>query len=91
MIYTLIYHPKLKSTDLPRLSGPARDGIQKAIEQRLVVNPAAYGLPLKWGLKGYRKLRIGDYKIIYSVVKDEIRILAIGHRKDIYEKAGRRT
>lgn len=34
--------------------------------------------------KGCHRLRIGDYRIIYEVAGNEIWILKIGHRKDIY-------
>jgi mRNA interferase RelE/StbE len=41
-------------------------------------------------LKGQRnawRIRIGDYRVIYEIRDKELRILviAIGHRKDIYE------
>ena len=41
-------------------------------------------------LKGYRnsyRIRAGDYRIIYEIADKVLRILvvAIGHRKDIYE------
>lgn len=41
-------------------------------------------------LKGYKKvwrIRIGDYRVIYEIEDKRLRILivAVGHRKDIYE------
>jgi len=41
-------------------------------------------------LKGYKnsyRIRVGDYRVIYKIGDKELRILviAIGHRKDIYE------
>jgi mRNA interferase RelE/StbE len=44
------------------------------------------GKPLKDRLKGKYSLRVGVYRIIYSVDKHEITvyILDIGHRRDIY-------
>ncbi len=37
-------------------------------------------------LSGYYKLRVGDWRVIYLVNQEtkEISIIAIGHRKDIY-------
>lgn len=35
-------------------------------------------------LKDLYKLRIGDYRAIYSVHKDIITIEAVGHRRDVY-------
>ena len=35
---------------------------------------------------GYRKLRAGDYRIIYKLAKKKIIVLKIGHRKEVYQK-----
>lgn len=37
-------------------------------------------------LEGFYKLRVGDYRVIYEVLRDEeaIVIHAIGHRREIY-------
>lgn len=45
------------------------------------------GLPLRSSLKGYRKLRIGNYRVIYLIRKPDIIILLIGHRSDVYKRA----
>ena len=39
----------------------------------------------KWG--NHSKLRIGDYRVIYKVVwgKNELIIMAVGHRSKIYK------
>jgi len=90
MLYVLSYHPKVRSEDIPEITPGDREMIQRAIEQRLVADPVRYGLPLKWGLKGYRKLRVGDYRIIYYIFKNEIRVVIIGNRKDVYRKVNQR-
>ena len=78
------YHPKVKSEDIPRLSSNIAVRIENAIKNRLMVNPIKYGLYLRGTLSGYRKLRVGDWRIIYKIVDKEIRIIAIGNRKDVY-------
>ena len=38
-------------------------------------------------LKGYKRMyriRVGDYRIVYEVAGDELIIIAVSHRKDIY-------
>jgi len=35
-------------------------------------------------LKDWYKLRVGDYRALYSMRGDEITIEAVGHRRDIY-------
>jgi mRNA interferase RelE/StbE len=82
------YHPKVKSEDIPRLSSNIAVRIENAIKKRLIVNPIKYGLYLHGSLKGYRKLRVGGWRVIYRIVDNkEIRIIAIGNRKDVYKFA----
>ena len=81
------YHPKVKSEDIPRLSPNITTRIENAIKNRLMVNPIKYGFYLRGSLRAYRKLRVGDWRIIYRIVDKEIRIIAIGNRKDVYKFA----
>jgi len=81
------YHPQVKSEDIPRLSSNIAVRIENAIKKRLIVNPIKYGFYLHGSLKGYRKLRVGDWRVIYRIVDKEIRIIAIGNRKDVYKFA----
>ena len=74
-----IYHPKVRSDDIPSLAADIRTRIQDAIEQRLGTEPLKYGLPLRSGLRQYRKLRVGDYRVIYAVAGEDIRIIVIVH------------
>lgn len=32
------------------------------------------------------RLRVGDYRVIFSVKEDMVQILKVGHRKNIYDK-----
>lgn len=90
MPYQLVYHPDVARIDLPRINRNIQSRIRKAIEQRLFVDPINYGEPLRRGLRGYRKMRVGDYRVIYEIISTQIRIYAIGHRKEIYESKMRK-
>jgi mRNA interferase RelE/StbE len=39
---------------------------------------------LRGDLKGRWRMRIGDYRIIYSIHVNKVLILLIGNRRDIY-------
>jgi mRNA interferase RelE/StbE len=39
---------------------------------------------LRKTLKGYWKLRVGDYRVVFKIKGNEIVVLAILHRKDVY-------
>ncbi len=84
MDYTVHYHHNIPD-DLSSIPSNIKTRIKKAIEQRLMTDPIKYGDYLRRSLKGYRKMRIGDYRIIYKINKKEILIFKIGHRKDVYK------
>ncbi len=41
-------------------------------------------------LAGFFRLRVGDYRIIFTVEGDTVGVALVGHRKDVYEKLRRR-
>ncbi len=88
MLYHLRYHPDVKKKDLPKLNKTMKKRIKTAIEQRLITAPEKYTEPLRRTLKGYRKLRVGDYRIVLKIANNEIIILGICHRKNVYEILG---
>ena len=64
MSYHLFYHPCIRKEDIPDIPKNMINRIKRAIEQRLLIEPVKHGEPLKRGLQGYRKLRVGDYRVI---------------------------
>jgi len=86
-MYTLRYYEQVIKKDIPSLPKTMRIRIQKALEQRLTLDPVGFGKPLQHSLKGYRRLRVGDYRVVYKIdpIKQYIDIVAIDHRKDVYE------
>ena len=90
MPYTLRYHPKVKKLDIPKLDQRLKATIKEAIETRLCSQPHRYGKPLQRTLKGYWKLRVSDYRVVYRIRQEEILILAIAHRKEVYGRAKKR-
>ena len=85
MPFTLKYHPSVKSNDIPKLDKATAARIRKVIETRLLTAPEEHGKPLRRTLKGYWKLRVGDYRIVFKVKGDEILVLGILHRKEVYD------
>jgi mRNA interferase RelE/StbE len=86
MAYQLFYHPDIPKHDLPRIPNNIKETIRRAIEERLIREPLSLGEPLRHSLKGHRKLRVGDYRVIYRIKGRGIIILKIGHRKEVYAK-----
>jgi len=83
--YTVRYHHLVQREDLPKLDDAIKARIRKAIETRLTIAPDKYGEPLRRTLKGYWKLRVGNYRAVFIVEGDQITILGIRHRRDIYK------
>jgi len=90
MLYRLLYHPLVKEKDLPKLNATMKERIKTAVKNRLLTEPEKYSEPLRKTLKGYRKLRIGDYRVVLRVDEDIIYILGICHRKDVYARVEKR-
>ncbi len=88
--YGVKYHPAVKSEDLHRLSSEMKARIRKAIEERIMTAPHEYGFPLRKTLKGYWKLRVGNYRVVYKMAGDTVTIFCIAHRKEVYQLVGKR-
>lgn len=85
MAFTVTYHPDVRSIDLPGINARMRERIRGAIESRLVKAPQEYGVPLRKNLRGYWKLRVGDYRVVFKIDGEVVYVLGIRHRKNIYE------
>jgi len=40
---------------------------------------------LKGKFKGMRRMRVGNYRVIYEIIEDVVLVLRIHHRKDVYK------
>jgi len=87
--FALRYHPEVVERDIPALDPAIRKRIRRALELRLVTHPEKYGKPLRQSLSGLRKLRVGDWRVIYLIRGTEVWILRIGHRREVYQEASR--
>ena len=85
MLYEVSYHPDIVK-DLQKIPKNLKETIKRAIEERLLTNPETVSEPLKRDLKGYRKLRVGHYRVIHKIQGNSIFILKIGNRRDVYKK-----
>lgn len=85
MSFEIRYHTDVKAIDIPALNETLKKRIKNAIELRLMVAPQQYGEPLRKTLKGYWKLRVGDYRIVFKITGNEVWIFGIIHRKEVYK------
>ena len=90
MRFTVIYHQDVTKIDLPKLNENIKLRIKRPIEERLTTEPTKYGKPLRKSLKGYWKLRVGDYRIVYKIKNKEVFVFGIIHRKEVYKDISNR-
>lgn len=82
------YADSVIQKDIPKLDHAIKKRIRKNIESKLLIEPYRFGKPLQHSLNHMRSLRVGDYRVLYNINNDDklISIVAIGHRKRIYEQ-----
>lgn len=83
-MYKVYFHKKV-ADDLSGVGKKDLALIRKVIDEKITVDPVLFGKNLSNNLKNYKSLRISKYRIIYKIERNKIFILAVGHRKDIYE------
>jgi len=91
--WQILYHPDV-AKDLGNIGRSRAKRAIRAIDEKLGVEPEKFGAPLRKGLAGLRKLRVGDIRIVYQVKKEriEVLIITIGKRADnfVYRVASSR-
>jgi mRNA interferase RelE/StbE len=84
----LVFNIKYKKSierDLSRLDKKEARRILDKIEKDLSGRAESYPV-LKGEFAGLRKMRVGDYRVIFTIIDNDILILRIGHRREIYKK-----
>jgi mRNA interferase RelE/StbE len=84
LAYNIVYKKSIQR-DLKRLSKAESQRVLNKIEEELSENADNYPV-LKGQFTGLRKYRIGDYRVIYAILGDDVLVLRIGHRKEVYKK-----
>jgi len=69
--------------DLSRLDAREARRVLDKIEKELSARPDRCPT-LKGDFEGLRKTRMGDYRVVYAVLGDDVLILRIGHRRELY-------
>ncbi len=89
MTWTILHTPSAARA-LRRLDPAVRRKVLKALD--LLATHPERGKPLQLDLKGLRSWRTGDFRIVYRIIADriEILIIALGHRREIYDQLRRK-
>lgn len=84
-MYRTEYLESVVKEDIPKLPKVEKKRIKQAIEKRLTQDPVHFGKPLRYSLKGCRRMRVEHYRVIFKLETKIILIVKIGHRKDVYK------
>jgi mRNA interferase RelE/StbE len=84
LIWKVKIHRLVLSDDFKAIAHTDQKVILKTIHKKLTIAPQEYSKPLSGELKGYWRLRVGDYRVIYKIKEDAVEILVIkvGIRRD---------
>lgn len=83
-------HRLVLEKDLKKMDVSDQKLILLAVEKKLTIDPERFGKPLTGELKGYYRLRVADFRVIYSIEKNILRVFVVkvGIRRDseVYEE-----
>ncbi len=74
---------KSVARDFKKIDKDQADRILRKIEDELPEKAEAFPV-LAGKFSGLRKFRVGDYRVIYSIINDAALILRISHRREAY-------
>lgn len=81
----IIWAPSAKRA-LQRLPEKVAVAVIELIYGALSENPKRVGKPLRFELEGLHSARRGDFRVLYRVADEDLTIVAIEHRSDVYRR-----
>ena len=84
MTHRLVYTRRAER-DIKKLEPNTKERIGKTL-LRYAEDPLKFAEKLSDPILGEYRFRIGDYRIIFDIEADEIVVLRVGHRREIYQR-----
>ena len=84
MKYRLVYTRRAER-DIRKLEPNIKDRIGNAL-LRYSEEPLRFAEKLSDPILGEYRFRIGDYRVIFDIEGNEIIVLRVGHRREIYKR-----
>jgi len=82
--YRLLYTRKAVR-DIERLGPETKERIGRTLP-RYEKDPLRYAEKLTHSELGSYRFRIGDYRVVFDIEGDQIVVLRVGHRREIYKR-----
>jgi mRNA interferase RelE/StbE len=83
LAYKILYKKSVQR-DLKKLGKREAGRTLDQLEGELSKKPDSYPI-LKGEFAGLRKFRVGNYRIIYALMDENVLVLRIGHRREVYK------
>lgn len=80
MAYQIIFKTRIRK-DLAKIDRHQAGRLLLAVIEILSVSPETQK-PLKGRYAGLRRMRFGDYRVIYEIIAETVIVLHIAHRKN---------
>ena len=84
MRYNLVY-TKRAVRDIKKLDSTIKKRVGTTL-LKYKENPLDFSEALKNSDLGTYRFRIGDYRVIFDIERNDIVVLRVGHRREIYKK-----
>jgi mRNA interferase RelE/StbE len=82
MTYRLVY-TRRAVRDISKLERSVKERIKKSLE-KYAEEPFSYARKMADPTLGTYRFRIGEYRVVFDIEGDELVILRLGHRSEIY-------
>jgi len=93
-MYTVEIDEWVFSEDFKKIDGAGQKRIIKAVRKKLTEEPRAYGKPLAGQYKGFWKLKVGPYRVVYEILESKLTVyvIKVGYRRDseVYKELAKR-
>ncbi|MCC7519365.1 MAG: type II toxin-antitoxin system RelE/ParE family toxin [Verrucomicrobiae bacterium] len=82
MAFEIVYKKSVEK-DLAKLGKTEARRVLDKIDKDLATRPDAYPA-LRGQFAGLRKLRVGNYRVVFAILAERVLVLRVGHRREIY-------
>lgn len=83
-MYTVVLDARIFEEDFRSIDRPQQQRLIRTIRKKLTTHPAEYGKPLTADLKGFWKLKVGEFRVVYQIIETrvEVYVISVGYRRN---------
>lgn len=90
-MYRIVFDELVLRKDFKKIDLQDQKKIVKTIRKKLTTRPKDFGRRLRGELRGFWRLRVGEYRVIYEIQEDRVLVyvVLVGFRRDeeVYKEA----